>query len=229
MRLFFAGLVSLFLLAGCATHAAPVRYGAPVEYGPPVNYGPPGDPGNPPAGAFQPNAYLRACGAMYVTNAPPLDGDFWVADFKPVIVVDGIVLVTIPANDVCLSSGFGVRAGNRHDGVDLQARPAVPVYAAAPGRILEARVSSGYGNQVLIDHGNGVYTRYAHLEYFAPGVAPGATIGFGQPVGHMGQSGNATAIHLHFELLTGDYNNPKGSKGLFPRDPFNFPAYDFGS
>ena len=206
--------ITLFLLGACASTPAPV-----------VEYGPPGDPGNPPVGTFQPNAYLRSCGGIYVTNAPPMDSDFWVIDYKPIIVVGQVVLATAPANDVCLSSGFGIRSKRRHDGIDLQSVPAGPVYSAAPGRILEARVSTGYGNQILIDHGGGVYTRYAHLAYFADGVRPGVEIGFGQPIGMMGKTGNATAEHLHFEILTGNYNNPRGSKGLNPRNPFEFPAY----
>ena len=219
MILRLGAAVALFLLAACASSPAPVRVYTP----------PPGPPQTTAAqGSFQPNAYLRSCGGIYVTNAPPMDSDFWVVDYKPIIVVGQIVLATAPANDVCLSSGFGIRTERRHDGIDLQSVPAGTIYSAAPGRILESRVSTGYGNMVLIDHGGGVYTRYAHLAYFADGVKPGVEVGFGQPLGMMGNSGNATAIHLHFEILTGNYNNPKGSKGLNPRNPFEFPAYDYG-
>lgn len=214
--------VLMILLAACATQPAPV-----IVYGPPVDYGPPGDPKNPPQGTFQPNAYLRLCPGMSVSNAPPHDSERWVIDFNPVIVVGQVVLASVPANDVCLSSGIGYRAGRMHEGIDLTSRPPGMIYAAAPGRVIEARWSSGYGNQVLIDHGHGVYTRYAHLEYFDAGVYPGAEIGFGQPVGQMGATGNAEAPHLHYEILTGDYSNPKGSKGLTVHSPFGFPAYDF--
>jgi len=221
MRRLGAALVLLFLGA-CASTPAPVEV---------RTYTPPPGPPQVTAvqGSFQPNAYLRSCGGIYVTNAPPMDSDFWVVDYKPIIVVGSVVMATAPSNDVCLSSGFGIRTARRHDGIDLQSVPAGLVYSAAPGRILEARVSTGYGNMVLIDHGGGVYTRYAHLAYFADGVRPGAEVGFGQPLGMMGNSGNATAIHLHYEILTGNYNNPKGSKGLDPRNPFEFPAYSPGS
>jgi murein DD-endopeptidase MepM/ murein hydrolase activator NlpD len=222
IRLLGAALTLVFL-AACASAPAPVQV---RTYTPPP--GPP-QAAAPAQGTFQPNAYLRSCGGIYVTNAPPMDSDFWVTDYKPIIVVGQIVLATAPANDVCLSSGFGFRSARRHDGIDLQSVPAGPVYSAAPGRILEARVSTGYGNMVLIDHGGGVYTRYAHLAYFADGIEAGAEVGFGQELGMMGQSGNATAIHLHFEILTGNYNNPRGSKGLNPRNPFEFPAYNPGS
>ena len=214
--------LALAFLAGCASTPAPVKV---------RTYTPPAGPPQVTAaqGSFQPNANLRSCGGIYVTNAPAMDSDFWVRDYKPIIVVGQVVLATAPANDVCLSSGFGYRSAHRHDGIDLQSVPAGPVYSAAPGRILEARVATGYGNQVLIDHGGGVYTRYAHLAYFADGIHPGAEVGFGQMLGMMGNTGNATAIHLHFEILTGNYNNPKGSKGLNPRNPFEFPAYSPGS
>jgi murein DD-endopeptidase MepM/ murein hydrolase activator NlpD len=217
----FSALMLLLVAAACAS--APPRAAAPRVV---VSYGPPGDPHNPVQGPYQPNQYLQVCNGMSVSNSPPFYTGGWVQDFKPVIVVNNVVLVTVPTNDACLSSGFGFRSGRIHEGVDLTRRPAGPVYAAAPGRIIEARHSDGYGWQVLIDHGKGVYTRYAHLAHFDPSVAVGREIGFGQPVGQMGDSGNATAVHLHYEILTGNYHNPRGSKGLDVHDPFSFPAYE---
>mgnify|MGYP003119500316 CR=1 FL=1 len=178
-------------------------------------------------GPFNPNAYLRTCYGIRVSNSPLVDREGWVLNFKPIILVDGVVLAAVPSNDVCLTSGFGNRFNRKHDGIDLQSRPAGPVYATAPGRILEARNATGYGLQVVIDHGKGVYTRYAHLAYIDPAVRPGAKIGFGQPVGMMGNTGNASAIHVHYEILTGNYNTPRGSKGLTTRDPFSFPPYEY--
>lgn len=212
--------LALLMLGACATQRAPI-----IVYGPPVDYGPPGDERNPPQGTFQPNAYLRQCLGMSVSNSPPVDGERWVVDFKPVIVVGQVVMVTVPVNDVCLGSGIGLRGGRPHDGIDLISKPPGTIYAAAPGRVIEMRWSSGYGNQVLIDHGHGVYTRYAHLDSFDLGLQLGAAIGYGQPVGLMGATGNAEGPHLHFEILTGNYDNPLGSKGLVPQDPFSFPAY----
>ncbi len=193
-----------------------------------MEFGPPGDPLNPPQGPFQPNAELRICPGMRVSNSPPLvaqGGHKWVEPFNPIIVVNGIVLASVPANDVCLSSGFGIRNGRMHEGIDLASRPAGPVYSAAPGRVIEARAATGYGLQVLIDHGHGVYTRYAHLDFIDQYLTVGSDIGFGQPVGMMGTTGNARALHVHFEVLTGDYRNPKGSKGLEVHSPFSFPAW----
>ena len=161
----------LLLLAAAACASAP----PPIPAAPRVvvDYGPPGDPHNPVQGPYQPNQYLQVCSGMAVSNSPPFYPGGWVQDFKPVIVVNTVVLVTVPTNDACLSSGFGFRGGRIHEGVDLTRRPSGPVYAAAPGRVIEMRWSSGYGNQVLIDHGHGVYTRYAHLDSFDLGLQLG--------------------------------------------------------
>lgn len=218
----FLVLPVLLLLAACASPAPVVNRG-PVATAPATRP----TANVPPPGSYAPNTYLRACNGITVSNAPRVDAEGWVLDFKPVIMVNGVALAAVPSNDVCLTSGFGQRFGRRHDGIDLQARPAGLVYSAAPGRVLEARNSTGYGLQVLIDHGKGVHTRYAHLEYIDSAIRPGAKIGFGQPLGRMGATGNASAIHVHFEILLGNYNNPRGSKGLTPRDPFDFPPYEY--
>ena len=218
----WACLAMTAMLGACATQRAPIVFRQP-----PVDYGPPGDARNPASGPFQPNAFLRLCPGMGVSNAPSHDTDRWIIDYKPVIMVGQVVVVTAPADNVCLSSGFGLRNGRPHEGIDLVNQPPGPIYSAAPGRVIEARWSSGYGNQVLIDHGNGVYTRYAHLDAILPDVQPGSEIGFGNPLGQMGATGNTEGPHLHYEILTGDYNNPQASKGLTPQDPFAFPAYDF--
>lgn len=221
----FGIVLAALILSACASAPVDARPSKVVLRMPPVNYGPPGDARNPPQGPFQPNAYLRACPGMRVSNAPALDVERWVIDYKPVIVAFGVVLATAPVNDVCLSSGYGLRDGRMHAGIDLANRPPGLVYSGAPGRVIEARNSSGYGMNVVIDHGHGVYTRYAHLDYFAPGIAPGVSIGFGHPVGQMGATGNAQAPHLHYEILTGNIDNPRGSFGLTTHDPFTFPAY----
>ncbi|MCU0731902.1 MAG: M23 family metallopeptidase, partial [Hyphomonas sp.] len=138
-------MLAVLALGACASQPAPI-----IVYGPPVDYGPPGDIRNPPQGPFQPNAFLRLCPGMSVSNAPAHDSERWILDYKPVIVVGQVVLATAPVNDVCLSSGFGFRGSRMHEGIDLTSRPASMIYTAAPGRVIEARESSGYGLQVLI-------------------------------------------------------------------------------
>lgn len=213
-------VTSMLAMAACTT-APPIIY-YPPEGGPPAE-GPRTAP--PPQGTFQPNADLYVCKGFHASNAPPTDASWRIIDFKPVIVIAGVVLASVPVNDVCLTSGYGPRNGRMHDGLDLQSRPAGVIYSGAPGTILEAGTSSGYGKMIVIGHGNGVYTRYAHMASFADGVRSGTQIGFGQPLGIMGETGNATAIHLHYEILTGNYDTPRRSFGLTSRDPFSFPAY----
>ena len=178
----------------------------------------------PEQGPYRPNARLFACN-MHMSNRPQTAANRMILGYSPLIVVQGVVLAASPANDVCLTSGFGPRSGRLHKGIDLQARPAVPIYSAGPGRILEVSHQTGFGNQVLISHGNGVFTRYAHLAHFSPGLKAGDPIGFGQPLGMMGATGNATAVHVHYEILTGTYNTPKKSWGLTANNPLDFPAW----
>jgi murein DD-endopeptidase MepM/ murein hydrolase activator NlpD len=215
MRLVTVALATAFTLAACSS-PSPVKYPAGNTKNLPFE--------TPPQGPFQPNANLFVCN-MSVSNRPNSAADGQVIEYNPIIVAFGTVLAAAPANDVCLSSGFGPRNGRMHKGIDLFARPAGTVYSGAPGTILEVTQQTGFGNQVLIDHGGGVYTRYAHLESFAPALAAGQLVGFGEPLGRMGKSGNATGIHLHYEVLRGDYNTPKKSWGLTAHNPLDFPAY----
>jgi murein DD-endopeptidase MepM/ murein hydrolase activator NlpD len=95
-----------------------------------------------------------------------------------------------------------------HPGLDI-ANPSAPsVIAADSGRVVYAGWdSSGYGNMVLIDHGNGFKTRYGHLSQIM--VISGQTIARGQAVGRMGSTGHSTGTHLHFEIyLNGVRLNP---------------------
>ncbi|WP_300378075.1 M23 family metallopeptidase [Henriciella sp.] len=177
-------------------------------------------------GPFQPDANLYLCPNATITNAFEADSGNRVMNFNPVVLVDGKVVMTpVPVNNACMTSGFGRRFGRTHKGLDLKAPLPATIYSAAPGIIREAEYGSGFGNNVVIDHGQGIFTRYAHLERFAPGIRPGVEIGFGQPLGTMGQSGNATGIHLHFEVLNGNYDNARRSFGLNARNPLSFPAY----
>ena len=206
-------VLSLVALAACS-NAAPVKFPDPQPTGSAA-----------PQGPFQPNAYLYVCDNIRISNRPDASRQGQITAYNPLIVVNGVLLAAAPANDVCMTSGFGPRNGRDHKGIDLQSRPAGTIYSAGPGLVLEVSVQTGFGNQVLIDHGNGVYTRYGHLAYFAPGLAPGQRIGFGQPLGMMGDTGNATAVHVHYEILTGNYNTPQKSWGLTAHNPLDFLAW----
>jgi murein DD-endopeptidase MepM/ murein hydrolase activator NlpD len=111
-----------------------------------------------------------------------------------------------PVNGVFLSR-FGDRTdpfsgeGKFHTGVDISAVMGTPVHAAADGVIFVAEFGTGYGKAVVIDHGNGMRTLYAHLSRF--NVIPGQEIRRGEILGFSGQSGRATSPHLHFEVRIG--------------------------
>jgi murein DD-endopeptidase MepM/ murein hydrolase activator NlpD len=94
--------------------------------------------------------------------------------------------------------GTGSSKSRRHDGVDIKAGPGEEVLAAASGRVAFSGHKRGYGTVVILDHGNGVGTLYAHLFYAC--VREGESIGAGDAVGRAGKRGRATGTHLHFEI-----------------------------
>jgi LysM repeat protein len=89
----------------------------------------------------------------------------------------------------------------RHYAVDIANKVGTPIYAADAGTVELAGWGSGYGNQIVIDHGGGKKTRYAHLSKF--NVKKGDTVSKGQVVGGMGSTGWSTGSHLHFEVIIG--------------------------
>lgn len=212
-------LVVLLWMTGCASPSKTTRVTPPPAISTTASV-------SAAQGPFQPDASLYLCPNATITNAFAHDERNRVLNFNPVVLVDGKVVITpVPVNNACVTSGFGTRYGRTHKGLDLKSSPPETIYSAAPGIIREADYSTGFGNYVVIDHGQGIFTRYAHMSSFGPGVSPGVRIGFGQPIGVMGQSGNATGIHLHFEILSGNYDTPKKSFGLTARDPLSFPPY----
>ncbi len=112
-----------------------------------------------------------------------------------------------PANGGYVSSGLGQRWGKLHKGIDI-ARPSdLTIKAADNGKVISAEYSGGYGNKVVIDHNNGLQTVYAHLDSIA--VSAGQVVSQGQKLGVMGNTGNSTGTHLHFEVYeNGALKNP---------------------
>ena len=94
-------------------------------------------------------------------------------------------------------SGFGWRWGRMHEGVDIGAGHGTPVVASAAGSVIYAGWMGGYGNLVIVDHGGGLATAYAHLSGFAVGSGG---VGQGQTVGYIGCTGHCFGPHLHFEV-----------------------------
>lgn len=112
----------------------------------------------------------------------------------------------LPAGKVPVNSFYAekhpFRDNRPHQGLDFGAKPGATVQAAQKGRVLIADDTSlheRYGKVVLIDHGHGYQTLYAHLEGFY--VVAGQTVDSGQPIGKVGATGRVTGPHLHFELL----------------------------
>jgi len=102
-----------------------------------------------------------------------------------------------------VSSGFGNKGGRLHDGIDILAPEGTKVRAAAYGVVIYAGDGmKGYGNAVVIEHGEGVTTLYAHLQDIR--IESGDAVAEGEPIGTVGTTGNATTPHLHFELRVGD-------------------------
>jgi len=107
-----------------------------------------------------------------------------------------------------ISSPFGARRPHgRHQGVDIAAPRGTPIEASAAGQVVFSGWSRGYGKTVLIEHPNGVYTRYAHADHLM--VTPGETVESGQQVATVGSTGRATGPHVHFEVIQdGHHVNP---------------------
>jgi murein DD-endopeptidase MepM/ murein hydrolase activator NlpD len=85
-----------------------------------------------------------------------------------------------------------------HEGIDIAASSGTPIHAAAAGTVIFAGVESGYGNFMIVDHGNGLATAYAHQSGFA--VSAGAHVAQGQVIGYVGCTGHCYGPHLHFEV-----------------------------
>ena len=94
-------------------------------------------------------------------------------------------------------SGFGMRWGRMHEGIDIAAGYGSPIRAAASGQVIYAGWMGGYGNLIIIDHGNGIATAYAHQSSFAVG---GGVVSQGQTIGYIGCTGHCYGPHLHFEV-----------------------------
>lgn len=106
-----------------------------------------------------------------------------------------------PLDTGSITSAFGAKNPSRpnHTGTDVGVPEGTPCYAAASGKIVSASWNGGYGNQIVVDHGNGVGTRYAHLSVMS--VSVGQQISQGQKIAATGNTGNSTGAHLHFEII----------------------------
>ncbi|MGA2571873.1 MAG: M23 family metallopeptidase [Terracidiphilus sp.] len=103
-----------------------------------------------------------------------------------------------------VGSSFGEREdpingeGAFHTGIDIDAPYGTPVRATADGSVVDAAMGTGYGREIMLDHGHELRTLYGHLS--AAAVVPGQHVIRGQVIGYVGQSGRATGPHLHYEV-----------------------------
>jgi murein DD-endopeptidase MepM/ murein hydrolase activator NlpD len=108
-----------------------------------------------------------------------------------------------------VSSGFGWRGHGFHSGLDIANDPGTTIRAARDGVVVSADYDGAYGNAVVISHGNGLATRYAHCSRLL--VSPGQRVEAGQPIGAVGTTGRATGPHVHFEVrVNGSAVDPRG-------------------
>ena len=132
------------------------------------------------------------------------DGD--VEYFSPKGESAKSMLMKTPVDGARISSGFGARLHpilgytRMHKGIDFAVPSGTPVMAAGSGKITFRGWAGEYGNMVLVDHGNGYSTAYAHLSRFAQGTRVGERVSQGEVMAFSGMTGLATGPHLHYEI-----------------------------
>jgi murein DD-endopeptidase MepM/ murein hydrolase activator NlpD len=128
------------------------------------------------------------------------------------------LLMRTPVNGSKISSRFGRRSNTVHEGIDFRVPRGTPVMAAGSGEVTFAGRSRGYGNLLVIVHGNGYSTAYAHLSRMAEGLRKGTVVRQGEVIAYSGATGNATGPHLHYEVrVNGRAVNPATVKEGFGR------------
>ncbi|CAM3648568.1 peptidoglycan DD-metalloendopeptidase family protein [Marinicrinis lubricantis] len=137
-----------------------------------------------------------------------------IVDSVPAIVVQGTKVIKgegtgnfeWPVSGATLTSSYGMRWGSMHKGIDLVSDDRT-IMAADNGEVIFAGTKSGYGNAIIIDHHNGYQTLYGHLSKIS--VSVGTKVEQGDAIGVMGNTGNSTGTHLHFEIIVdGEHTNP---------------------
>lgn len=135
------------------------------------------------------------------------DLDLLMSDLESLKTISDALPGIWPTNGE-ITSGFGwrtdpVHGGTRfHAGLDLANDRGTPIYAVAPGRVIRAETTTGYGRMIDIDHGYGITTRYAHCTTLR--VRVGDRVERGDFISTMGSTGKSTGPHLHFELRIDD-------------------------
>ncbi|REK69630.1 M23 family peptidase [Paenibacillus paeoniae] len=116
-----------------------------------------------------------------------------------------------------VTSNFGTRnhpitgKSHTHTGIDFGAPQGTDIFAAEGGVVIVSQLWSGYGNCIIIDHGNGLWTLYGHIRNGGLLVSVGDQVKRGQKIAEVGSTGNSTGPHLHFEVRKNEVPvNPSG-------------------
>jgi murein DD-endopeptidase MepM/ murein hydrolase activator NlpD len=159
---------------------------------------------------------LASTVASIVANAGALDS----APGAPPSALDALDAAD---HDRAVTSPFGWRrdpftgSATYHRGVDLRAAYGEPVSAMAGGTVVYAGTQGGYGHTVVVEHANGVRSRYAHLSSIL--VDQGSEVTAGDAIGRAGRSGRATGTHLHFEVTQDGRPIDPAQAGIAPLKP----------
>ncbi|MCA1005689.1 M23 family metallopeptidase [Rhodococcus hoagii] len=102
-----------------------------------------------------------------------------------------------------LTSSYGPRGNSHHNGIDIGASIGTPIYSAAAGKVISAGPASGFGQWVRVQHDDGTITVYGHVDTYV--VSVGQRVAAGQQIATVGNRGQSTGPHLHFEVW-----NPSG-------------------
>jgi murein DD-endopeptidase MepM/ murein hydrolase activator NlpD len=201
MRYLICTCAAMAALAGCATTPAPISQRGYGPSAPPAYSGPTIYDSAPRATV---NSELFAC-AFTGSNIGEIGARRESALYTPYIDTAAGQLLRDPTEAACLSSGFGWRnaasgGGREHSGIDLANPNGGWIFAAGDGRVVANAWQSGYGLVIELDHGRGVHTRYAHLSESDQRLSPGSRVSSGQAMARMGATGNATGVHLHYEV-----------------------------
>jgi len=140
--------------------------------------------------------------------APVVRDSFDVEQVEQQVVVTAAgltgTLELFPANGD-INDGFGYRDGNEfHGGIDIMAPEGSAIIAASPGTVESVSDGGGWGRHVIIDHGNGIKTLYAHMITGSDAVVAGQWVTAGTFLGSVGNTGYSTFPHLHFEVYVFD-------------------------
>ena len=108
----------------------------------------------------------------------------------------------LPLSEIRVSSSFGPRKSRQHTGIDFAADHGTHILAADDGTVIFSDACDGYGNLIILDHKNGYKTYYAHASILHKKV--GATVEKGEVIAEVGNTGNSTGPHLHFEIRKND-------------------------